>query len=542
MSPRKKWWLAGIGVFLLISGVAAYIGASSMAKRFEPMVREQAIQYLRQRFHSDVEIATLHIHLPKMSTLGLLLKHQSGAKVHVDGEGLSMRFNRARGLPPMFIIRKFAFVVDLQSLREDRKSVELVTLEGMQIHIPPKEDAAAVSGTGSGARPIYALFKDIHITDALLVLHPKDETKEPLKFKIDRLRLTSVATDTAMKYDAALDIPKPPGKVRSSGSFGPWSADEPGDTPLGGSYTFDKADLGVFSGIAGTLTSSGSFEGTLDSVHARGEASVPDFRLKMAGNRVQLRTEFEVLVDGTNGDTVLQPVKARLGSTSFTTTGAVIKHEGKRRRAITLRVSMPNGDLRDLLRLASRGSPFMEGRVTLNTKIEIPPLSSTVKQKLRLDGTFNVHDAKFLRSNIQDQIDQLSRRGQGQPENQEIDEVVSKMKGSFRLENQNMTFRSLSFEVPGAVVNMAGDYDLERDTLDFHGAVRLVAKVSQTMTGWKRWALKPVDPFFAKNGAGTFLRIKVVGSSRHPQFGLDRGHKKAGEAARVKPANADRMK
>jgi hypothetical protein len=50
----------------------------------------------------------------------------------------------------------------------------------------------------------------------------------------------------------------------------------------------------------------------------------------------------------------------------------------------------------------------------------------------------------------------------------------------------------------------------------------LQAKISQTMTGWKHWLLKPVDPFFSKNGAGTFLKIKVTGSSKQPKFGLDR--------------------
>ena len=50
------------------------------------------------------------------------------------------------------------------------------------------------------------------------------------------------------------------------------------------------------------------------------------------------------------------------------------------------------------------------------------------------------------------------------------------------------------------------------DNLDFTGTVKLQAKVSQTMTGWKRVVLKPVDPFFAKNGAGTFVRISVAGN------------------------------
>src|SRR5437763_11160589 len=115
----------------------------------------------------------------------------------------------------------------------------------------------------------------------------------------------------------------------------------------------------------------------------------------MAGNRVSLWTRFEVLVDGTNGNTVLKPVKAKLGTTNFTTTGAVIKHEGEHRRSIDLKVSMPNGDIRDLLRLTNKGSPFMEGRIALKTKIEIPPLGGPMKHKLKLDGEFELHDAKF---------------------------------------------------------------------------------------------------------------------------------------------------
>ena len=95
-----------------------------------------------------------------------------------------------------------------------------------------------------------------------------------------------------MKYDADFTNPKPPGHIHSVGSFGPWSADEPGDTPLAGDYSFENADLGVFNGIAGILQSKGSFQGTLDTVNAHGEASVPDFRLKSAGNPVPLTTKF----------------------------------------------------------------------------------------------------------------------------------------------------------------------------------------------------------------------------------------------------------
>jgi hypothetical protein len=325
-----------------------------------------------------------------------------------------------------------------------------------------------------------------------------------------------------MTYAAVLTNPKPPGLIHSMGTFGPWSADEPGDTPLSGDYNFDHADLGVFSAIAGTLNSTGNFSGTLSAINAKGKASVPDFRLKDAGNPVPLSTEFEVMVDGSNGNTILQPVRATLGRTHFTTSGAVIKQNGELRRTIALDVNMPSGNLKDVLRLAMKGTPMMEGKLALKAKIGIPPLSGKVKEKLLVEGRFRISNGLFLRSAIQSKIDDLSRRGQGQPRNEEIAEVFSDMNGRFRMKDQIISFQSLTFETPGAEVKLAGNYNLARDELDFHGSLGLRARVSQTMTGWKRWALKPVDPLFAKNGAGTFLRIKIDGTSRSPNFGVDR--------------------
>jgi hypothetical protein len=159
----------------------------------------------------------------------------------------------------------------------------------------------------------------------------------------------------------------------------------------------------------------------------------------------------------------------------------------------------------------------------MKTRIDIPPLTSTVKQKIILDGNFTLRDAKFLKSTIQSQIDGLSRHAQGQPKNEEIDEVASNMKGSFHLENQVMTFRSLSFDVPGAGIALAGSYNLQDQGLDFKGTLKLQAKVSEMVTGWKSVLLRPVDPFFEKNGAGTFLHILVEGDARHPRFGVQFG-------------------
>src|SRR5207302_1298904 len=117
----------------------------------------------------------------------------------------------------------------------------------------------------------------------------RDRAKAPLKFAIHDVKLEDAGAAVPMKYDAMLTNPKPPGEIHSFGTFGPWRAAEPGDTPLSGDYTFDRADLGVFAGIAGILHSTGRFEGALNTITARGEAVVPDFRLKRSGNPVPLR-------------------------------------------------------------------------------------------------------------------------------------------------------------------------------------------------------------------------------------------------------------
>ena len=495
--------------------------------RVEPMVREQAIRYLQDRFHADVKLDALHIQLPQLSTIGLVFHKQRGSIVQVEGEGLSLR--RAGAAEPLFVIQKLHFTVDVASVLEAGKSVDEVSLQGVRITIPPKGEAGTQAAESGGAKKHEQLnvkIDQVDIREATLVIMPKDKTRQPLTYRIDHVLLTPVGPDEPLNYAADLNIPKPPGHVLSKGHFGPWNADEPGDTRLDGDYTFEHAELSVFNGIAGILSSTGKFQGTLAAINAKGDAYVPDFRLTMSGNQVPLRTQFEVLVDGTNGNTVLQPVHATLGSTNFTTTGAIVKHDKDPMRTISLNVLMPDGNLPDLLRLAMKGSPFMEGRINLNTRIDIPPLTSKVKQKLRLDGSFTLRQAKFLKSTIQSQIDGLSRHAQGQPQNREIDSVASNMKGSFRLENQLMTFRSLSFDVPGAGIAVAGTYNLQGQDLNFQGTLKLDAKISEMVTGWKSWVLKPIDPLFAKNGAGTFLNILVEGDARHPRFGVKFGNHK----------------
>jgi hypothetical protein len=74
-----------------------------------------------------------------------------------------------------------------------------------------------------------------------------------------------------------------------------------------------------------------------------------------------------------------------------------------------------------------------------------------------------------------------------------------------------------------------GTHSLRSKAVDLSGVVLLKAKVSQTQTGYRSWMLKPFDPLFSKNGAGTRLVIKVAGTQDQPKVGLEVGRTLRGQ-------------
>ena len=138
MSKRAKYILAGVAAFIVLAGAGAYLAAAAIAKRFEPALRAQAIKYMQDSFHSEVEIGALHINRPKMSVIQILLRHGRGAIVAVEGEGITMRFGGDRSHPPLFVIRKVFFTVDLAVLVAPKKSINLVSIDGMKSTFHPK--------------------------------------------------------------------------------------------------------------------------------------------------------------------------------------------------------------------------------------------------------------------------------------------------------------------------------------------------------------------------------------------------------------------
>jgi hypothetical protein len=150
----------------------------------------------------------------------------------------------------------------------------------------------------------------------------------------------------------------------------------------------------------------------------------------------------------------------------------------------------------------------------------LPAGDEDVIDKLELDGTFRLEQARFTNVNVQRRINMLSQRGQGDAEG-DGPSVVSNLAGRFVLRKGALEFASLTFAVPGASVQLAGRFDLKSDALDFTGHLLLDANLADTTTGVKSVLARIAQPFFRRPGGGSKLPIRISGPREKPEFGLD---------------------
>jgi hypothetical protein len=510
-------------VAAIIAGTVLLFGWMAVGPLLSPQFESHVRQELADYFAGDASFRSLRVTIFPQPA--------------VWGDGFELRYRGRTDLPPLVAVDRFSASATWTGLLRRPRRVSLIRLERLAINLPPREKGepladpdwkaverpAADAPADKGGRPSSPVVIDrIETPGARLSIFPRDRAKPPRIFDIHALTLHDVATDRPMRFEATLTNPKPPGSIETSGSFGPWAKAEPGDTPLHGSYTFDKADLGVFKGIGGTLASRGKFGGALGRIAVVGATTTPDFQITLAGNPVPLDTTFQAIVDGTNGNTWLKPVTAKVLSSTIVADGGIVRTGDQRGREIDLAVRITEARIEDLLRLAVKGAaPLMTGEARIETRLRIPPGDEDVIRKLELDGTFHIGQAKFTSVDVQRSIGTLSQRGRGRHDAAPGTSTVSDLKGAFRLRRGSLTFSSLQFAVPGAVVRMAGTYNLVDEQLDFRGTLRLQASLSQTVGGAKSVFLKLIDPFFRRNGAGAELPIKVDGARAQPKFGLD---------------------
>lgn len=343
-----------------------------------------------------------------------------------------------------------------------------------------------------------------------------------MEFDLKKLSLTGAGIGQPMRFQAELTNPKPPGLIHTQGKFGPWEMGEPSGTPVSGHYSFDHADLGIFNGLSGILSSVGDYNGQLNNIVVDGTTDTPDFKLDSGARAVHLKTEFHAIVDGTSGNTYLQPVNASFLHSHVVARGEVAGEKGKKGKTIRLAIDVHDSRVEDMLALATdKGDSLLTGKVMTQAKLVLPPGDQPVLDKMSLAGHFQVQDGHFPNQDVQSKLDSLSRRGRGKPKDPQIHDVPAEFEGVFRLQNAHMSFSQLNFNVPGVEVQLNGTYSVRSEEMNFAGDVRLQATVSQTMSGLRKWAVVPFDPIFHRKGAGTYLPVHVEGTKSKPEIKLD---------------------
>jgi len=357
------------------------------------------------------------------------------------------------------------------------------------------------------------------------VIIPNERDKPSRVWQIHQLAMQSVTFDRPMPFEATLTNAVPPGEIHTKGRFGPWQSTRPGATPLEGTFTFSDADLSVFKGISGMLSAHGEFGGSLGRIGVHGETRTPRFTVSVSGNPVPLYANYHTTVDGTNGDTLLDRIDASFLKTSLVAKGSVVATPGKNGRTVTLDVVMDKARVEDVLRLAVKApKPPMTGAMKLRTKFLLPPGDRDVVEKLQLDGQFEIATARFTNIDIQKKVDELSHRSRGATSDSDQSSVVSDFSGRFTLRDGTLALPMLTFNTPGARVQLTGTYKLRPEMLDFKGVLLMDAKISETQKGWKRLILKAVDPLFATTGGGgSTIPIRIKGTPSAPSIGLDTG-------------------
>jgi AsmA-like C-terminal region len=538
----RRWLLWAVGGVLAAAAVLTVV-AVMVAQRAEPYLRARLVAGLSAHFHARVELDHFHV------SMGNSLHGEWG--LWAQGRGLRI-WPPAQvagvGVPvpqgagePLIQVAEFRFHVPLRYHQGQPVHVSAVELKGLEVDLPPHSHFLHPAGEprhGESRLKFSAVRVDrVESTRALLVLETDKPGKVPTEVAIAHLKLTGITPEGAMHFEAELTNPKPVGTIHTSGEFGPWNVEDPGQSLLTGAYRFTHADLSDFHGIAGMLSSTGTYAGTLRSLEVRGETDTPDFRLTHAGNAMDLKTQFRAQVDATNGDTHLEDVEATLGSSHIrtsgqvvrvlaeTATGATAKPPHSIGHDIALKVRVEAGRVEDFLRLAmSDSAPLMTGNLAVTATLHIPPGHEPVHLRMATQGQYTLTDARFASAKVQGEVTDLSVRAQGEPGEKKTADpasILSQMQGHFQIANGVLTLPDLSFTVPGAEIHMSGTYALDGGTLHFAGVARTKATVSAMVGGWKGLLLKPADKLFERGSAGAVIPIHLNGTPSRPDFGID---------------------
>jgi AsmA-like protein len=502
-----RLWLKGIAVVAVL-----FVAAVILLALYFPYSQRKVAESLRETLPGTLTVNHFRaIYLP-----------HPGCIV----EGLTFR-SKSSGpdSPPFITVQKLTILGSYADLALRPHHIARMVLEGLQVRIP----RLGHGEYGGNSSKEQITIGEVIANGAVLEIGRADG-RAPLRFDLRTLTLKSVGARQALSYRVDMQNPEPPGEIRSEGRFGPFNSQSPVQTPLSGTYSFDRADLGVFHGIAGALTSRGTFSGNVEHINVEGTTEVPDFQVSRSENAGPLATRFQLSVDGTNGNVALVRVNATYAETEVDAKGSVANRANYRGKFTALDFAISEGRIQDMLRLfVSEKTAPMSGVTSFRAHVTVPPEGKPFLKEVTLDGDFGIAGGHFEKPATQAKADDLSAAARGDKKAREAQQktpnipqenVISDLRGRVALRDGVATFTDLSFKVPGADARLHGTYNLLNEAVNFHGTLKMDAKFSKSTGGIKSVFAKLIDPFVNKK-QGSVVPVVMNGTYAHPHFGLD---------------------
>ena len=496
--PKRRRWIlaaAGLAILLVVAGVSL--------RRAWPFTRANVIHELELATSSSIQVKAFH---------RTFFPHPGCV-----AEGV--RFSRGADPQSQSVLTVDRLIIQSSFLALFSKHVALIRAEGAHAVFAP-------AGSGPEWKPTASdvVVDELQANDALLEFTRHDPESPSVPFVVRTLVARHLTARDPMTYELRVKNPEPPGEVTARGSFGPWNMERLSATPISGIYSFWDADLGVFGGIGGTLSSDGKFQGTLENIAVEGKTKTPNFTVRGGTHQVPLSSEFRAVVNASNGDVALNQVWAQLGHTTIVSDGSVAGRENQRGKITALNIAVRSGRIQDLLLMfVSETNAPLKGIVSLKAKTMVPPGKKPFLQKLNLTGDFGIERALFTNEATQENLNKLSTAARGGGD--DVDDpasVVSDLQGRVVIKDGVADFSELSFRVPGALAKLHGTFNLMSEKIDLHGVLLMEARLPKATSGIKSFLLKAIDPFLKKNKrGGAEFPVSITGTYQHPVYKAD---------------------
>ena len=498
----KLWTLCLVLPLVFLTATGVYFVSANWPYRYrtvEPMLQEV--------FASQVKIGHYHrIYFPNPGFMAA---------------DITLSRNSARNLPPLGSAQSLTVQGTWLDLLLLRKRVRVVDITGLHIVIPPLGSPANHEDFPSGSSADFggptALVEQLRIHESALDIMRVDGSR--YSFPIRQLVIRNLQKDQALVYAVDMQNAKPTGHILSTGSFGPLNPKNLGATPLSGDFKFARVNLQDIGNISGTLSSTGHFNGTLVDFEADAVSETPDFAVGK-GKPTSFATSVHCAINGLNGDVILHSIDARTRATTVHVEGRIVGSP----KVIDVDLAVGGGRMEDLLRPFIHDQVPIAGAVWLHSHAHLDPSRNGLKflQRLRVDGAFEAPAERLTNQATEQKLSAFSQRAQGvkpskldpssadQASNATSD-VVSSFTGQAKIRDGVLSTQRLTFQMPGADVDLSGSFDLRDSTVDLTGNLRMQSDISHVATGFKSALMKPLIPFFKKDKAGAVFPIAITG-------------------------------